>query len=300
MAIASVTIPQVRGRSAGRNALWQRTYKRFFRVTTTDPTNEGPMILGAVDPITSLAIPAIGSSYFNTTGNRDFGSFAQSIDADQDSDDGLSWLVTVEYGPYDANLFSANPVDWPLKCVFGGKTYERIVYYDNAGNPILNSAGDPFSDPLTEDDLWSTLTCTRNELVSTFGFTFASTYSNRLNLSTWNTFGGLTVKSGIITTSEEQYDSNNQVYYLNVTYPFEIKSDGWARELVDRGFYQLVSGQRRLMLDANGQKFDEPQLLDGSGHQLAVGGTPSTQTVHTKQTIDFAGFGIDLTTRLGH
>lgn len=294
--MAVTSVKRVRNRrKAGANALFQRTYTRVYRVTTDDPTDEGPTILIAVDPSTSLAIPQVGNVY-----PTDPGAFVVGLDATEDSEDGLAWIVEVQYGPYDAGQFPENPIDWPIKVVFGGTRYERIVYFDRNGDPILNSAEEGWEDPITVDDSRPTLTITRNELVTAFDLDLAMLYSDSLNDATWNTIAAGKAKMGTITTGDLQYNSNAQVWYYAVTYPVELNRDGWSKKLLDRGFTYLDgANKRRLILGPDGKKRDEPTLLDGSGHVLAPGGTPVVLTFDVIEELDWSGLNIDLSLRLG-
>jgi hypothetical protein len=297
MAIQSVTL--VPGsRTANKDAMWRRKYKRTWRVITNDPTDEGPLILGASDPTTGVHVAYIGNSYAPTSANRDYGAFVQSLDAQEENEDGLSWLVTAEYGPYDAGLFGANPVEWPVKVVFKGQMREQIIYYDQAGNPLVNSAGEPWADPVTIDDPRFSLVVTRNESISSFALNTSYTYGGTLNLNAWNGITALWAKMGIIDTGEPTYDSNSQTYYYVVTYPIEINRNGWARKVLDRGF-NYVSGGSLLPILVNGQKPDDPQLLDGSGGILAHGGTPVSITSDVVPQVDWSPLALNLSVRLG-
>ena len=118
--------------------------------------------MAAVDPVSGLAVPSIGNSYFVTSTEKDTGSFAESVEPQLVSagsnPDHSHWLVSVKYGPYDANQFPSDPTLWPIKLAWGSQKYERAEAKDKDGNPVKNSAGDPFGDPLTVDDSRSLIT----------------------------------------------------------------------------------------------------------------------------------------------
>lgn len=297
MAVTKVEL--VRGRrSAGKDSMWRRTYSKTWRVRTDNAADDGPKILGAVDPSSGLAVPSIGSTFYSTSTNKDLGAFVQSLDAQEENEDGLSWLVTAQYGPYDASMFGADPVAWPIKVVFTGQMREQIIYYDQAGDAIVNSAGEGYDDPITIDDPRYTMTITRNELCSTFDLSLASDFGGTTNLNAWNGFGAKKCKMGIITTGDPTLDSNNQVYFYVVTYPVEINRDGWARKLLDRGFNALSGGVLSPIL-IKGQKPDDPPLLDGTGGVLAPGGTPVFREHEVVPSTDWAGLNLDLAIRIG-
>lgn len=303
--MAVTKVEPIKGKRGGSiNHLWQRTFRLVWRVQTDDPQNGVITVRTAVDPSTGVAVPTIGQSYNAGAGEVDAGSYVQGLTVEEEYDDGMSWLVTADYGPYDALQFSesagASPTTWPIKVSFGGSRYEKTVLYDQAGSAILNSAGDPFEEPVGIDDSRRSITVVRNELCSSFDLALADTYSDSLNLNAWNGFAAKHVKLGTITTSECQYDSNNQVWYYAVTYPFEVCRDGWKKKLLDQGFaVKNISGQLVQLRGADGQPLHEPSLLDGSGKKLATGGTPVFLEFDVYTALDWSALNLDLDTRLG-
>jgi hypothetical protein len=293
-------------RSSSQNHLWQRTYKRTFLVQTSTRFDGSGTARAAVDPDTGLAVPLVGNSYTNGTATFfhtevDAGAFVQSVSAEENSEDGKAWLVTVEYGPYDASQFSDNPLDWPLRVSFGANRYEKILQKDEDGNAIVNSSGDPFSEPATIDDSRSLITTVRNELKSSFDFTLAETYRDSINAASWNGFDRQTVKCTSIVTGQEQYDSKAQVWYYEVTYVFEVNRNTWLSKPLDQGYtdYSLITGKRLTIHTTNGQPPNEPSLLDGDGHRLATGHDPVFLEFKVYPELDFSAFNIDLSTSLG-
>ena len=92
-------------------------------------------------------------------------SFATKIDAqiDPDCNDDSSWVVTVEYAPYDPTQFPENPLNHPIKISWGENRFEQTCFEDRNGNPVVNSAGDYFDPPIAIDDSRPTLRIVRNE-----------------------------------------------------------------------------------------------------------------------------------------
>jgi hypothetical protein len=307
--IQSVTIIP-RGRSGEVNNLYQATRKVTLRVLTTSSTVGANEVLAAVDPVTSLAVPPIGHAY-NLGGVEIInGCRVQKLTATEEGEDAQSWLVEVDYGPYDGNTFGNDPTAWPITVSFGGTQVEETRTYDRNGNPIVNSAGDPFAEPVTIERSRSTITIERRELVhysagppaSGFSLTLAQTYSDTVNQFTWNGFAAGTCRMGTIMTSgPPQYDAVNDDYFYTVIYPVFLNRDGWARKLLDQGFAYLDgSNKLRQVLGSDGQASKEPVLLDGTGHQLAHGGTPAFMTYDVYDAIDWAGLNLNLSLRLGN
>lgn len=301
MGIVSVNDKMEGTRSGSIDRMWRRTYTRTFIVETTGPQ------VGALQVRTASGIPQPGTFYHNglSVGDPDYefdrGSFVESIEATMNQDlTGIEWTVVVNYGPYDAGTFSNDPSLWPIKVSFGGDKTEKVIAKDKADNPIVNSAGDPFDPPITIDDSRSTMTVTRNELVSAFDITLAEMYRDKINSADWNGFEALSVKCGIITTSEPQYDSNAQVYYYTVTYPFTIDRKGWLKDILDAGCNELDADGVPAPIMNKGQQVSDPVPLDGTGHRLDVGADPVFITIDAYESVDFDGLNIDLDTRLGH
>lgn len=301
MGIVSVAEKADGTRSGAIDKSWARTYTRQFVVETSGPA-VGPLAVRSAS-----GIPQPGTFYTNGLAESDpdyewdAGAFVTSVEASMDSGSGgIQWTVTVNYGPYDANEFSGDPTTWKIKVTIGGEHTEKVLYFDQDGVPVRNSAGDPFDPPFALDDSRSTLTVTRNELVSTFDLTLAELMRDGINQNAWNGFDAHTVKCGIITTSDPQYDSFNQRWYYTVTYPYTINRDGWKVKLLDAGCNELNEAEDAAIPIMNGgQQVSDPVPLDGTGHRLPVGETPVTLEFNGYKVVDYDIFNLDLDDRLG-
>lgn len=300
MSLISSVTRKPGGRSSRIDALWQRTYTSQFTVETTS-TLVGPLAVRS-----AAGIPQPGQSYSNglAVGDPryefDLGAFVQSVQAQEDPDGGgVQWTVTVEYGPYDTNALGSDPVAWPIRVTVAGDTFERVVYFDVSGNPIRNSAGDPFGDPITIEDARVTLQIMRNELEATFDLAVPQTFNNTVNSVAWNGFAPGLCKMGVITKGPPQYDPTAQVYFAEVTYPVSLNRDGWVKELLDQGYNELDGDGKPKPIMNQGQQISEPVPLDGSGHRLDASGAPVTLTKDVYDSADWTSLGIDLALRLG-
>lgn len=296
MAVTSVEIqPGSRTCSIDRN--YAKRYARAYVVETDDPTT------GVIAVRTAAGLPSLGSAFVDTDGTVDYGAYCEGAEVTEEGveNGGYQWLVRVTWGPLDTSLFGPDPLLWPLRVSFGGDQYERVVWFDRNGDPIRNSATDPFGEPIVVDDSRPTFVVTRNELVATFDQTLASLMSDAINDAAWNGFAAGTVKCGIIVSGDEQYDPTNNVWYYSVKYPFAVKRDGWVKEILDSGFAELdgSSPPKPKPILNNGNPITEPAPLDGSGHRLATTGTPVTLTFDVYDTADYSIFNMDLNVRLG-
>lgn len=304
MAIVRVSEKVDGPRGSSINNFYQRTYTRTFAVEVSDPK------VGALAARSASGVPQPGTSYTNGLSGGDplfefdTGAFVTLVEASLDPGSaGLQWTVTVQYAPFDTSAFGPDPTSWAVRVSFGGERVEKVIWFDKAGNPIRNSAGDPFGDPITIDDSRVVMNITRNELVSTFGVTKPSIYNDTVNDAIWNGFAAGTCKMGVITTSEPQYDSSNHVYFLTVTYPVTIGRTPWIKNVLDQGFNQLIGTTPKLTRikdETTGQEVSDPRPLDGSGVKLAPTATPVTLPFDVYDATDWSALGINLALRLGH
>jgi hypothetical protein len=292
-------------RGAGVDSQYTRTFTRCFEVITTDDQVAGLAVLSAIDPITGIAIPPMGSYYHNGVPDTDpryefsKGSFVTGLKAEP-WDSSTAWKVTVEYGKY---VFEPNPLIRKVRCQFGGERTEKVIIFDKEGNPIINSTGDRYGEPITIDDHITTMNLTRNELVSTYDPLLASEFSNTINHDVWNGMPARKFKMGIIETSEEQWDAFGEQWYYTVSYPIQIAKTTWIKTLLDQGFNELDSYGNTKPIQYEGQPVSDPVLLDGAGHPLNASGygygSPVTMDYDVYDESDWSGLHIDLSLRLG-
>lgn len=300
MSIESVT-EVFDSRSASINRLYQRTYTRCFEVVTSDT------LVGGKAVRTATGIPQIGNYYRNGDNpydplyEFDSGCFCAEVAADcigGAEGGGFAWKVTCNYSVYDP--LDIDPTLWKLRVVFGGERTEKVVDFDRGGAPIRNSTGDRYSDPVTIDDHITTMTITRNELVSSFDPELASQFSDTINDATWNGITKGWCKMGIIATGEPTYDSNTQRYFYTVTYPVSIGRKPWRKDLMDQGYNVLTgSPPKPTPYMVNGQPVSDPIPLDGAGNWIGVSGSPVTTTYEVFEEKDWSDLHIDLSLRLG-
>ena len=286
--MAILAVDEIKGvRSRSIDAQWHRTYKRAWRVTT-----DGPFATGALGA--TLAIPVFFGQYYTfydglTLIEFDEFAFALKIDTVEEGVDGCNWIVTVEYGPYDPTQFPENPLNHPIKISWGENRFDQVVFEDINGNPVVNSAGDYFDPPVTCDDSRPTLRIVRNE--PTYIPQYALTWKDTTNLDTFYGFAPGTVKMST-PLGELDYNPICGFYYI-VTYQFEINPNGWAKQILDQGMRQIVSGSKTNILDDDGTPITAPIPLKGNGKKLVTGGTPVALTFNVYQQSDFSQLNLD-------
>ena len=272
-----------------------------------------------MDDAGNYLIPQIGSAFreyhvgwswtpgnaISVTGVIDLGAFVNKINfkcvsrRSTANNPHSQWVCSIDWGAFDSNAFGDDVTQWPITVDFGGNRFEKVLFADvTTGNPIVNTAGQRFEEPCTADDSRVTFTVTRNEVIDVFGLTQASTYNDTLNLELWNNFPPKTVKLGIITGEGPFYDTNYQVWYYKVKYPFEVTRTDWQYHPLNEGFSYLSGGNLIRAKTYDGQNTPEPILLNNSGGPL--GSNPPVFLAFDKYlAVDWTPLAIDLSKRLG-
>lgn len=278
----------------------QRSYTAEYKVVTDDADDGADVILSA------SGLPGPGDSY-GSGANIAFFVSSSARRETKLATGGAVWHVTVSYGPYDWATATpvGPPTDWPIKFRFEPEEFERPCIVDVDGNAILNSAGQPFAEPIMREDSRRVWVVTRNEALSGFDPVAAELFANKLNLYTWNGAAPKTVKAKPYVTGDIQYSQELGGFWFPVTYRFHYNPDGWAEAPLDRGFSELDTStsppKLKNIKDKEGQDVKEPALLDGSGSRLAdpSPGNEVFLEYHIYEAVDFAPMNLDLSQILG-
>ena len=157
---------------------------------------------------------------------------------------------------------------------------------DTEGYPITNSAGEAFDPPITKDHSDMVIRYTRNE--RTYDKLVAADYKDAVNS---DTFLGFAPGHVLISMFDSvQMQAANLIYY-RVSREFRVRYDevktrdgggaiqtqvfGWTKRIRDEGFREWVgtntdgSPKYKEILDGQGLKISQPQLLDGLGFKLS-------------------------------
>jgi len=142
-------------------------------------------------------------------------------------------------------------------------------------NLVTNSAGDPFSPPLTVEDHLPQVTFVRSQ--TTFNPKWKSEFEDRLNdrdFKIWSTPEWTAPKWSlkvISITGDETAATGKTPAWWTVTIVIQYNPDLWVEKPLDQGGRYLVAGVKTKCL-TNGVPV--VALLDGAGGRLADGGTP--------------------------
>jgi len=130
--------------------------------------------------------------------------------------------------------------------------------------PPKNSAGDPV-DGIEEEASMVRLAYTNTQVLNP-RFDQLLRYTNTCNDGA---FLGAPVYHVRMAGYSAEYDQKNNVW--SVTVEFLYNPDSWEIQFYDAGFNEIVSGERKAILDKAGNPVGQPVPLDGNGGQLAVG-----------------------------
>ena len=254
-----------------------RTYEYAWRVTTTDPSTEGPYAVGSAS-----GLPVIGDTWGEDSSAY---CYALTIDADEPPN---GWAVTAKYTserPTNSSPALADPrVSW------SSSTVEVPVWITVESTPtaIVNSAGDFFDQVPTRSETRFTANITAN----------LSAYGSLLNVvdhinSSSCTIDGVSIAphcgklSGVSISEAKRQGST---IYVEASYSLEINPHTWLYKPLDCGFRAKdTSGNLRLIRSADLTPVANPALLNGSGYVVAEPG-PSTAVFGSYKIYSEASF----------
>lgn len=291
--MAVLEVVELYNRSASKNEKWQRTYSRKFQALTDDPT-DGPVTV--VDAFVSVYSIDIGTKYNAGGTELDEGAYCNSIATDCNSQDGLQWEITVQYGPFDPTKdgeATSNPTEKVPEVSWDSVQFERVVDEDINGEAIVNTAFDGFDPPIIIDDSRPVLKIQRNEALETFSPAVAYAYRDHVNEFEW--YGGdpKTWKIAGITAKREFHAEIG--FYWNVSYEFHYNPATWTKRILNQGMRELHSGSPRAIKDADGTPISVPALLADDGTKLSAGGDPVWIEFEVYEATDFGVFNLEAT-----
>ena len=279
MIIDVAEIPVPRNGAWGED--WKRTYTRQWYIKTDSKNDSAKSII--------MGGPVRPGYVYDAGGDTDPGAFVRRIEVECRDDNGVEWILTAQYGPYDPNVTPQNPTERRLKVNWIADQVETIIDTDKDGNAILNSAGDVPEPGMTEEKSRPILQIVRCQ--KTFNARLAQDYSDAINSDVFMGADPRTVRSKAI-VGALAWDADEGDYW-EVTYQFAYKAEGWVRKRLDAGKRQLVTVGGTTYLTPilkGGVPVVDAVPLDGHGKALAVGGTPRVWDTHTLAERPFSVF----------
>lgn len=303
------------GRDGGESDSGERTYTRIFTVETTVPS-DGPEVILNHD-----AIPQINSPYVPASGRPDIDAGCINVRCVATSSRTV-WRVVASYSNRLQNPNEAIRSPELRKARYEWDTITQAfpTNTDYLGQPILNTASDPFDPALSEEDSWQLLRVTRNQ--KKYDSDFYLQYQGKINADKWNGKKRRQVKCRKIRATDF-FEGGD--WYWRVSYEFEIRrsripannilmstnlpvtgdtddvSYAWVNWILNRGFRErgiftprIVESTRAIRDPYTKFPVMTPALLAANGLQLPFDGTPLYLGYETLVPIDFAELDISI------
>jgi hypothetical protein len=264
--------------------------------TVTTRTKQWRVSTGAnaTDDVTIMSdgsAPLIGTSHPNHAYCRCVRRSCRPESAAQKQ----QWIFTAEYSTKWGEI-NENPLLDPAVTEWSTETFQTPVAKAIDGEPILNSAGDPFDPPAEKDDSRWTSVTRKNVLPTVPQWIFA--YQDAVNSDTF-TIDGIEIgvgwaKISAIHLSEVQ--ERNEVQYRVLTLTIHYRGEGetvgsgsgsygsgsgsdevypWELQLLDAGMREIddvgsgASGDvKNIVSPGDKQEVSSPVKLDGEGHAV--------------------------------
>jgi hypothetical protein len=265
-----------------------------------------------------LVLTFIGINLFSTHPD-DSAAYCVNIKPQRDMDNPRYWIVEYQYSTkiditVDNNTgqpqpqTQTNPLERKGRIRFSTRRYQEAIIKDITGNPLRNTALDPFDH--VEDRALLTIQIQRNlPLASPFGnipvfnaLTIAD-YVGSINSVAFLGFSNREVLCDDLEAEPKQESGGPPYWDVNALFvikPFKgtgkALRGGWLTRKLNAGYRELVDGAW-VAIEENGQRPARPVLLDINGQQMDPGtpGAPAEalfETFYTKPEVDFNLLGL--------
>ena len=290
------------GRQATVDAKFNRTYTRVFLVRT-DAASYGPYYAGS-----HPSLPQMFDAH-----PEDADAYCISLSPVQDQNDPKLWRVTAQYS-YNTDMVASNsapsgnpavdtqqqgqaptsrvenPLSRPRDYSISTNGYPWAIEQDRFGNPIENSAGDPFIPVPEITKAGATITVGLNSTsapsaawIGALGYLNASSYT----IGAYVIGAGLSKLNGV--NASLAYE--NGVSYWRWQLTFEYRPDGWAWVVANKGKRQTdvnnIGGPPVDIVTAAGVPVANPVYLDAAGYAIAPGASRTFATFHIYPRVAF-------------
>ena len=235
----------------------KRDHSRSF-VAQTD-NSEGSYAVSL-----ATGVPRLGDAH-----PEDPASLCVSVDAKPKNGEPEVWSVSCKYTNDlpDDTIDDDDPTSIRKKSSWSFEEHIRAVGQDRDDNPIINTAGDRYDEPLEVVDSLPTLTITKNK--NSFNAQTAFDYNNSVNSDTFRGAEPGTLRVRITATEEWKGDSA----YWATTYVFKYNPNGWQPTILESGMYQKVLSSRvpcyiKGETPHDSEPVTHPVPLDADGAQI--------------------------------
>lgn len=268
-----------------KNLEIRHEFTREFIVRTSNEADDERVVEKA------KGIPKIGEGMGNGTS-----AVCVEVNPARDPENIKTWRVAAIYRYYEADENKSGQTDKAVQekvdeppSIRSGCAYEEApLYADRDGNPVVNSAGDPFAERPTGRRKIPWVEITRFEPDG--GAIIAPRWDDTVNGDPfWSCEPGQIKIEEIRAERLAKQLKEGWLYYWRVTYMFQFRKEGWSKWIADMGmrelctYYATPTAQgipdgtvRPILEDTTGLPVTSPVRLDGRGHKLTP---PDARTV---------------------
>lgn len=199
-----------------------------------------------------------------------------------------AWNVTVEYsypeynggpggGGGDPAQAAEDPLERPAIVEDGAEVSEEEYTEDALGNPILNGAWMMYASNPVRKRSRRMVTVTKNISTATYAaldlLSLADTTNTNAVTIKGKNYGSdtLLMAAPIAREMYERAADGTEYHYWQIVYTLTHDPNGWIQSVLEAGFYELVDGTWRPILDEHGQQVTEPWLLNADGTKNTTG-----------------------------
>lgn len=317
MAVIDLTL-DARGRDGAESDSTEITYTAVYTVETDNDLEDATEIwVSEFKNALGQGIPKINDGYVSPTGkigpDQTFCVNRKAIPTPNKR----IWSLIINYSNRierpDLNI--KNPLSRPPEIEWGSIVSAYPTTVDRAGNAIVNSAGDPFDPPLTDEDSWKVLIVSLYRV--NFDPLFYGPFEGKVNSLKWNKFKKRQVKCRRI---EAKKVFEGGFYSHRIKFEFEIRfsriptinllngvvittepddlSYAWVNWVLDRGFREKDPNDPTTIRAIRDPFYPvpiqgTPALLDGIGHRLEFTDDPVYLGFEPLREIDFTALNLN-------
>jgi hypothetical protein len=274
-----------RGRRRGRlTDIFQREYSEFYRARTDTAADDAFTVIDSA--IAQGYVPDISTPFGSDAGAL----LKEWVAGEQQASDTKCWILEARYSTdvADPELTDLDPLLEPAVINFDTERIEVAAQVDIDENPFVNSAGDPYDPPQTEED--GILIVQYQDNIDLIPGSQILDYLYHANEVTWNDQDPKTVLCSRFTLRRA---FRNGVRYYQRNLEFKVKDgiDWSTRRLLDQGFRVLLNISTVIGAGTGGSMPAKPVLLDGAGGKLSpdkiAAGNVVFNSFHVRDTADF-------------
>lgn len=212
--------------------------------------------------------PSIGASHPDNAS-----SICQATKCTRDRQNAEVFYIVATYAPLPEGKNSddhiQNPLARPVKFSKGVRVELVPLEKNKDGEPIRNSAGDEFIDPIMVEKHFPILYAKKNVAQLSTLFQFDRDFNNTVNDDDFQGWSARKVRYLPVESGEEIEE--NGITYYRATFSWEVDEEEWKVRVVDQGYYEKdAQGNRTRINDSDGKPKETVSLLDGNGQALGA------------------------------